>query len=571
MAVAFVCVTAIAALLFELGKNVIHPDEPFLKSFDLTILILLFLDLVFRFFIRLKPLQYLRENIFPLIIFIGYLILAGWIPVKPVSILTTTFAAESVIRVLLVVRLALLAVKLLTTLAAVREFFANMSSNPAKSIMTGFAIVIFAGAVFLSLPVSLQNGKTLSFLDALFTSTSAVCVTGLIVVDTGTHFSMFGQLVILLLIQIGGLGIMTLAVFIGLFLKERLSIRERQTTRSILELTSATSVYDLIKKIVLITLIVECIGTIFIYISHVNLPPPPGGGREAGALFYSIFHSVSAFCNAGFSLNQNSLVHLSGDLLGNITFMFLIISGGLGFTVILNLKNRLVRGRRERFTLHSRIVLVMTGILLLTGALFFFLAESGGSLRGKPPGEQVLASFFQSTTTRTAGFNTVDMTALRPATLVFFLALMLIGASPGGTGGGIKTTTFTVMLLTISSLLKEKTDVEARRRVISRDIVNKALAITTLFVGLIFVASLVITLADPALSYLHVLFEVISASATVGLSAGITGSLSDVSKSVIIVTMFLGRIGPLTLVMAMTLRRTRRNIIRYPEEKIMVG
>ena len=226
---------------------------------------------------------------------------------------------------------------------------------------------------------------------------------------------------------------------------------------------------------------------------------------------------------------------------------------------------------KERLTLHTRIALIMTAVLLITGAVFFFLVESGSTLKDKPLGEKLLASLFQSTTTRTAGFNTVDFSSLHPATLLLFMGLMLIGASPGGTGGGIKTTTFAILILTVISMIKEKSDVETRKRIIPRDVVQKSLAITILFTAIIFLATLAIMLADTAIPFIKVLFEVVSAAATVGLSTGITASLSDTSKFVIIITMFLGRIGPLTLVMAMTLQYNRNKLVRYPEEKIMVG
>ena len=577
----FSFLAAIAALLFELGKEHLALQSRFIRGFDLVVLLLLFIDISVRLLEKNQLVQILRKNILHILLFLVFLFLANWTPPEVLVINSTKIDPETVARALILIRLTLISLKMLSSVIAIRDFFANLSRNPAKVIMFGFAIVIFTGALFLSLPISLKDGKTLSFLDALFTSTSAVCVTGLVVVDTGTHFSSFGQTIILLLIQIGGLGIMTLAVFIGLFLKERLSLEERRTTQNILDQSNATSIYSLIRKIIMITLIIEFIGALCIYISYNATPPPAGAGREAGPFFYSIFHSVSAFCNAGFSLNSNSLTYLAGDLFGNLTFIALIIFGGLGFTVILNLKNRFLSGRRgnfltrggpkERITLHTKIVLTMTVALLILGTIFFFLTEQPATLKGKPPGEQLISAAFQSTTTRTAGFNTVDFNALRPATLVIFLALMLIGASPGSTGGGLKTTTFAVMLLTVFSMIREKTDVEAGRRIIPRDTINKALSIIILFIGLIFLASFIITLVEENIPYLKILFEVVSASATVGLSTGITGSLSSVSKTVIIITMFLGRIGPLTLVMAMTLTGKRKKAIRYPEEKIMVG
>jgi len=580
--VAFFSLACIIVLLFELGGKNIKDAHTLFIFLDVIVILVFFVELSVNFLMDLKPALFLRKNLFSIFVFSAYLALSSWTPSTGILFLGRNFSIQYLVRLILLLRLALLTLKLLSKVAYVRDFFTSLRLKPAQSIVFGFAAVIFLGTIILALPISARAAKSLPLVDALFTSTSAVCVTGLVVVDTGSYFSLFGQTIIMLLIQTGGLGIMTLAVFIGIFLGSRISLKERQITLNVMDQSSAASIFSLIKQIVKITFIIELIGAAAIFVYHI-FNPHPSISTIPGLAFYSVFHSISAFCNAGFSLNSNSLVLLSGNLFGNGIFMFLIVSGGLGFTVILNLKNNFLYSisskRRkksrlpQRLTLHSKMVLIMTSILLVGGALLFYLGEADNSLHSLKPAHRLYAAFFQSTTTRTAGFNTVSTSFfnLRPVTFIIMAILMFIGASPGSTGGGVKTTTFYLLLQTIKGMIREQKEVKTLKRIIPRDIVNKAVAIFVLFIALVCVSSVVIMFVETRFSFLQILFEVVSAAATVGLSTGITTSLSVASKIVIIITMFLGRIGPLTLVLAMSGGKRDKNLITYPQEKIMVG
>lgn len=571
-------------LLFTVSRTVVTVDSTIIQILDFTFLSLMVLQFVFRIYSQRSPVLFFRKNLLNLVLFIAYLLVFHLTPsdLHSLPVIKQIIPVPVLLRALILLRLALLLIKLLATAGYVRDFFTTISRNPAQTVIAGFMTVILVGALFLTLPIALKDGKTLSFLDALFTSTSAVCVTGLIVVDTGSHFTLFGQTVILLLIQAGGLGIMTLAVFIGLLIKDSLSLRERRISGSVFEQTNYRSPFKLIRQIVLITLVIEGAGTLLLYGYHQLITPLPAS-QSSPPLFYALFHTVSAFCNAGFSLNADNLVLYAGSPLPLLLFSLLIISGGLGFTVIVNLRNTFITRRSysffhrhynprgERLTLHTRIVLTVTAVLLIAGTVFFLIGEHNLTMQHLTPTEKVLNSFFQSTSTRTAGFNSVDFSALQPATLFFIILLMFIGASPGSTGGGIKTTTFAVLILTIRSLLQERKEVDTGRRVIPADVVNKAIAIFMLFLGMVVAATLLILLIENRFSFEQVLFEVVSASATVGLSSGITAQLSEPSRIVIICTMFLGRIGPLTLVMGMSLRNGRRRYIKNPVERVIIG
>lgn len=577
---AFFSFACIVILLLELSRKNMTHALPLFKILDIIVIFIFSIDIISNLITDFKTRSFLRQNFLSLFILASYFFLSSWAPVTGIDFLGKNFSLDYLIRISILLRLSLLTLTLFSKTKSVRSFFAGLRLKPAQSIVFGFIAVIFFGAIILSLPISVQNGKALSLTDAVFTSTSAVCVTGLIVVDTGSYFSTFGQTIILLLIQVGGLGIMTLAVFIGLILGERISIRERQVTQNVLDQGSASSILGLIKKIIKITFIIEFLGAAAIFIYHLFIPHPSITDISQ-LIFYSFFHSISAFCNAGFSLNTNSLTLLSGNIFGNGIFMILIITGSIGFTVIINLKNKAsslfkrkeksLNTIRGRLTLHTKMVLIITVVLLISGAVLFYISEYDNSLAEMNPFKKLYISAFQSTTTRTAGFNTINFSDLRPVTFLIMIFFMFIGASPGSTGGGIKTTTFYLMLLTIVTMIKEQKEVKIFKRHIPRDIINKAVAITVLSIALVFTSSLIIMFIETDFHFLNVVFEVVSAAATVGLSTGITPSLSTGSKIVIIITMFLGRIGPLTLVLAMSRQKADKNLIRLPEEKIMVG
>jgi trk system potassium uptake protein TrkH len=405
--------------------------------------------------------------------------------------------------------------------------------------------------------------------DALFTATSATCVTGLIVVDTGSYFSGFGQGIILFLIQLGGIGIMSLFAFSAVVTGRGINIKERALMKDVLSSDFIGEVTRLLRNVILITCLCELAGVLVLsrlWAGHFVSP--------FRTFYYSLFHSISAFCNAGFSLFADSLEGFSDRVDVVVTFAVLIILGGLGFMVISNLVSYVVsrvKGERvrARLVLHTRIVLLTSAVLLLGGTAAFYVLEADGAMLHLPFGQRVLGAFFTSVTARTAGFNTVSMASVAVPTALVVVLLMFVGASPGGTGGGIKTSTLALMVATIKSILRGRPSVELLRRSLPQDLVNRAICVVMLALGLVFVSSLCISLAERE-PLTEVLFETMSAFGTVGLSRGMTRDLTTISKIVIITTMFFGRIGPLTLGLAIR-QKTAETSYSYPVERVMIG
>ncbi|RKO68189.1 Trk family potassium uptake protein [Desulfofundulus salinus] len=434
--------------------------------------------------------------------------------------------------------------------------------SPPQVLVLGFAAVILAGALILMLPVSSRSGTYTDFLTALFTATSAVCVTGLVVVDTGTYWSTFGQAVILALIQIGGLGFMSMATFFFILMGRRIGLKERLIIQESLNQLRVAGIVRLVRAVFLFTVLTE---GFFAIILSLRFYFDYGFPR---CLWLGIFHAVSAFNNAGFDLlgDFRSLTGYVSDPVVTLSVTTLIILGGLGFATVMELYNY---PRTRRLSVHTKLVLRVTGWLILCGALLFGLLEWGHILRDLPLSGKILASYFQAVTSRTAGFNTVDIGHLNAATQFLIIILMFIGASPGSTGGGIKTTTFALLGITLWSLSKGKEDVEIFRRRIPPWQVYKALSVTLWAILLVSTVTLLLSVTEGG-DFLAALFETVSAFGTVGLSMGLTPELTPLGRVAIIFTMFAGRLGPLTLAYAFAQRR-RKTAIRYPEEKIMVG
>jgi len=434
--------------------------------------------------------------------------------------------------------------------------------------LLGFAVAILTGAVLLWLPVS-TKGSPFPFIDALFTSTSAVCVTGLIVVDTGTKFTHFGQIVILALIQMGGLGIMTFTVFFMILLGKRISFKGRMAIHDSFSHSPFKNFSGMLKAIFLLTFSVEALGALGLTLEFARDFP------LKRSIYLAVFHSVSAFCNAGFSLFPNSLVRYQNNAGVNLIFMALIVLGGLGFLVLVDLYA--LFDRRRRLSLHSRIVLTTTALLILGGALFIFIAEYSNQLASLPLKGKVLAAFFQSVTPRTAGFNTLDYSRLTHATLFFTLFLMFVGASPGSCGGGIKTSTFGVLIMLIWRRIHGHRRVSVFQRTLPSEVTDRVIVISFLAFVTVFVATLIIMMIEvwavpfgkARLGLINGLFEVVSAFGTVGLSTGITSALTSYSKVVLIAVMYLGRVGPATV--AFSMRPQEEEHFQYAEEHTMVG
>ncbi len=441
--------------------------------------------------------------------------------------------------------------------------------QPSRLLVLGFLGVILLGTALLSLPVASATGRPAPFLDALFTAVSAVTVTGLVVRDTATAWSPFGQAVILLLIQVGGLGIMTTSTLFALLRGKRITLPERLAIQTALGHIELAGVVRLTKLILLTTLVVEGIGAVLLSLRFLGEFPAPR------ALWLGLFHAVSAFNNAGFDLFTTSLVRFQEDPFVLLTFALLIITGGMGFTVLADLIRLAwdrTAGRRHVLSVQTRFVLTLSGLFLLLGTVLVLLWEGDNpdTLGGLGPGAKVLNAFFMATTTRTAGFNSVPVPGLREVTLFFFLILMFVGASPGGTGGGVKTTTFGVVAMAVWATIRGRPDVVIFGRRMAREVVDRSLAIVAISLSLVTAAVLVLGVTERA-PLLPLLFEAVSAFGTVGLSVGITPELSDAGRLVIALTMFVGRLGPLTLAMALARPEVVPQPIRYPTEKVMVG
>ncbi|CUH95523.1 putative membrane protein [Propionispora sp. 2/2-37] len=429
-------------------------------------------------------------------------------------------------------------------------------------LVSGFFGLILLGAFLLMLPVA-STGQPLSFLDALFTATSAVCVTGLVVVDTGTHFTLFGQIIILLLIQLGALGIMTVTTLLSLLIGKKIHLKERIIMQEALNQLSLAGVVRLTLYVVKITLLIEFIGGTLLAINWY-----PEFGLQG--IYYGYWHAISAFCNAGFDLfgNFRSLTGYVDDVTVNITIMLLILLGGLGFGVLADLW-RFQSFYKLQF--HTKIVLVTNAALLVTGFLSILLLEFNNpvTLGELSTGNKLLASLFQSITPRTAGYNTIDIAGMTHASLFVTIILMFVGASPGSTGGGIKTTTFGVVIVAVWSLLTGKEQTVAFERQIPPSVIYKAFAI--IFISGIFIVCITMLLSiSESVPFLHILFEVVSAFGTVGLTTGITPSLTVTGKLGLMIAMFAGRVGPVTLALAIVLR-SKNHLIKYPNGKIIIG
>lgn len=461
-------------------------------------------------------------------------------------------------------------------------FFYKLKSNPYKLFIYSYVFFILTGAGLLMLPNATYNG--IRFVDALFTSTSAVCVTGLTVVDTATCFTGLGKLIIIFLIQIGGVGVMTFTTFFVLFTENKFSFQNRIFLKAVVGENEISRVVKTLIKIIGFTFIAEAVGAFFVFL-NINHSPFFFGLRNK--IFYSIFHSVSAFCNAGFSTTTDNLYHISTRYNYNVHIIlaFLIIFGGLGFPIVFNyykyfkyyLRNYYRKFRfKENFhhfprliNVNTKIVVYTTLLLILFGFTAYFITEYNGTLRGLSTYGKIATAFFGSVTPRTAGFNTVNMAELSLPFIMICMLLMWIGASPSSTGGGIKTSAFALAVLNIISIGKGKNRVEIFKRQVSDDSIRSAFATLMLSILVIGVCVFIIAMAEKQLRLVSIMFECISAFGTVGLSLGITPELRDISKLVLVAAMYIGRIGTLTFFVAF-LRKVKTLNYQYPPENIII-
>src|SRR4030043_2166162 len=451
----------------------------------------------------------------------------------------------------------------------IKNFLSRHLSAPRIFVLS-YIGVILAGGILLCPPFSATQGS-LRFVDALFTSTSAVCVTGLVVVDTGKDLSTIGQVMTLFLIQIGGLGIITFSTVFFILMGRGISFKGREIVQTTFLHTPTRKFMAILKSVLLFTLVTEATGTLLLFFRFSQY-------FSIGMAFYlALYHAISAFNNAGFSLYSNNLMGYQGDLIVNLTIMGLIVHGGIGFIVQYEVLSWL-KGKKKNLSVHSRIVLITTGILILSGALLFYIFERNHIIKDVPILNKILASFFQSVTPRTAGFNTVDIGALLNPTILLIIILMFIGASPGSTGGGVKTTSGALLGLLIWNRLKGNEEVNVFSRTVPREIIGRTISIifASAF-SVAFIWSVLLSAGGgnlgPAESrhfFVEYLFDTVSAFGTVGLSMGITPKLNDLQKYALILMMFAGRVGPLTLAFSLSRSMGRRGLT-YAEEGVMVG
>ncbi|MFY9198185.1 MAG: TrkH family potassium uptake protein [Acutalibacteraceae bacterium] len=439
--------------------------------------------------------------------------------------------------------------------------------SPTKVIMWGYSLIILVGSVLLCLPVSSRSSTFTNFLDCVFTATSATCVTGLVIYDTYTHWSLFGQLVILLLIQIGGLGFMTLAISAVTLTKKHIGLRERYTMKEAISAPTVGGVVRISRFIFLTSIAIEATGALLLSIKFI-----PQFGIVRG-IYFSIFHSISAFCNAGFDLMGiikpfSSLATYQGSVLVNLVICFLIIIGGLGFFVWDDI--RIHRFKINKYKLHTKIVLTVTSTLILIGFLSIFIFESRyTSFDNLPIKNQILVAFFQSVAPRTAGFNTIDLASISDESQILTICLMLIGGSPSSTAGGIKTTTLAVMVLSILTELRNKKHIECFNRRIDEQTVRHAYSVLTMYLFFFLSGAILISAID-GVSVSKSIFETSSAIGTVGSTLGITSQLSAISHSILILLMYVGRVGGLTILVAFA-KPYPNTVSQMPLENITIG
>ena len=567
-----VAVVAAISLVAQYGFNLSEREQGLLSMIDLAIVGLFMLDAVVRFAYARRKLAYMKARwpaVAIVVLIVSQLVLVwvlegrGWLPV----FMSTPGVFSLAKGYIIVIQVYLVLLILGETVRANRSI-ASTRIAPARTVMLSFLMIIVVGSLLLAAPRA-TNGGRISPVDAVFTATSAVCVTGLVVVDTGDYFTRFGHAIVITLIQIGGLGLITFATFFATVLRGGLGVRESLMLRGMMTFESIGRIGRTLRYVVGITLFLEAVGATLLFLAT------RFDFASAGqALRVSVFHSVSAFCNAGFSLSATSFERYAGNVPVNLIMTSLIVIGGLGFPVLMSvLHMRPVLGRRSwtgnRWPLHVKVVVAMTVALLVSGTVLFLLLEWHGTLSGMPFGKKLLASYFGSVTARTAGFNTVSTGALAVPTLFLLASLMFIGGSPGGTAGGVKTVTIALVLASIRSTFSGRGRVEFYNRRVPDWLIREALVVVAVGM-LIVVAGIMVLLLSEKLPLSDVLFEVVSAFGTVGLSTGVTPTLSATGKLALVVIMLAGRIGPLTLALALVQKR-EQPLYDYPEERVVIG
>ncbi|MFH0866995.1 MAG: potassium transporter TrkG [Bacteroidota bacterium] len=555
-------IAAVFILIVYYGFPVLPETKILLLIITKSLFIFFFFSYFINFFYNFEPFKFFKSSLFEAV-FLILLMLQG--------ILFKYYPAIHVPH--LYIQFLLLILILIETGKA-SSSLSSLHIGPANMFILSFIILILGGAGLLMLPEMTSSGKSMPFIDALFTSTSASCVTGLIVNDTATFYTLKGQIVIMLLIQMGGISILSFATFFATFARKSQGIKQQSIISAFLGAENLFDSKGLLRRIVFFSAGIELAGTLLIFFLW---SPEIHFNSWMQQVYYSIFHSISAFNNAGFSLFTDNLYNplVRNSYFIHLVIVSLIFLGGIGFTSltdmfsIKNLRDR-IRHPWKQISVGTKIALYTSIGLIILGTVVFYLLEKNNTLAGKNAFECFVLSLFQSVTPRTAGFNTVDYARLGMPILFFMLFLMFIGASSGSTGGGIKTSTFAIVSSTVWSTIRGKKNVEIFKHTITADLFKKALAVLFFSVTVCFIGSLLLMITEPDFMPIQILFEDLSAFGTVGLSTGITPDLSNAGKIIIILTMFIGRTGPLTLAFAMSTRKARGQY-KYSTANILVG
>ena len=570
-----VSLVAIAAIIYQHGFKQTPYNLNLTKSIIEFSLIFYVLKFLTRIFYEFHPIDFIKENRVESVLLLFIVI------DQLVSLLTGAHLIQQTMKAIgfpgihtyynLFIQFYFFVI-IAVELGKAGRFIDYIHIGPSGLLVVSFIFIIFAGAGLLLLPEMTVSG--ISAIDALFTSTSACCVTGLVVVDTSVCFTLKGKTIIMMLIQVGGLNIISFATLFASFYRNSSGIKLQSLIKDMVSTDKLSNTRSLLRKIFLYSFFIELGGAFLLFITWPNEMIFKGIGEK---IYFSVFHSVSAFNNAGFGLFTDNLYDITVRHAYNLQLVIaaLIFLGGIGFIVLEDVfKIENIRERRKikwkKLQTHSRIALNTSAILVVVGAVGFYLVEYRNSISGYGIYGSVVSSIFQSVSCRTAGFNTVDFTHLGQPVLILMMFLMFIGASPGSTGGGIKTTTFSVILRSAISTIKGRKNVEIVKHTISSDTISKAYSIALFSISLIFISTFVLSITEPDKSFLSLLFEEISAFGTVGLSTGITSTLSFAGKSIIILTMYIGRIGTLTLAFAIT-KRVVYTKYRYSEINVLVG
>jgi len=438
-----------------------------------------------------------------------------------------------------------------------------------KILALGFATVIFTGATLLSMPFSSAAGQFTNFLDCLFTSTSAVCVTGLITLDTGLYWSMTGKTIIIILIEIGGLGFMAMSTIFALVLKKKITLKDRLVMQEAYNTFNLQGIISHVRYMIIFTLCVQGIAALILMTQFI-----PMFGVGTG-IYYGIWHSISAFCNAGFDLlgNFTSVTVVNDNKVILLTLANLINIGGLGYLVWRELLSTLSKKKKlKNISLHAKVVVTISLIMVIGGTLAFLVLEwnNPATMKDMTFGNKLVNSYFSTTTPRTAGFNSISNSEMSPGSKLITMAYMFIGGSPGGTAGGVKTTTFGIIIFTLIAVLKGRTDVEIYKKKLSQSTVYKAIAIFFLGLTIVVIGVVILSMNELSATFEEIVYEVLSAFGTVGLTMGITPGLQSISKVTLILIMYMGRVGPLTVMLAISNKQEKINI-KYPEGKLLIG